>query len=380
MSSNLIIALLIIGGFWVILYTLFGRREEEEFKEEGLEVDLFVAMWRTKKLLRFIDRVSRRWRSFWKGYSTVGVVIGFAGMFYVFYVLFKTAMTTLTAKTHAPGVQLVIPGITVPLWYGLIGLIVVMIVHELSHGFVARAEKLSLKSVGLVLFAVIPGAFVEPDEDELKKAPLLSRLRVYAAGSMANIVTALIAILLLNYALTPILAPSGVEISNLDPNGPAKNFLMKGDVIIGINGEQIKTIDDFLNFMNKTAPGEVINLRIVRDGAVREFTITLGSHPQSPGKGYLGIYPAQNLTSKVGLDNLVLPLAFSLYWIYILNFGIGLMNLFPLVPLDGGKMLDDVLKEYLPEKIAKPMSYFIIGVGLFLLTVNLVPAFKGLFG
>jgi len=109
----------------------------------------------------------------------------------IFYMLLKTAMNTLSTKAPSAGVQLVIPGVTIPLWYGLIGLIVVMVVHELSHGVVARAEKLRLKSVGLVLFAVIPGAFVEPDEDELKKAPLLSRLRVYAAGSMANIVVAL---------------------------------------------------------------------------------------------------------------------------------------------------------------------------------------------
>ncbi|AIF70364.1 hypothetical protein PAP_09950 [Palaeococcus pacificus DY20341] len=381
MNFNLIIAITAIIGFWVVMYALFGRKSEGiELEEEGLQVDLFVAMWRTKKLLNFINNLARKWRKFWKAYATIGIVIGFVGMAFVFYMLFKTAMNTLSTKAPSAGVQLVIPGVTIPLWYGLIGLVVVMVVHELSHGVVARAEKLRLKSVGLVLFAVIPGAFVEPDEDELKKAPLLSRLRVYAAGSMANIVVALLAIVLLNYALMPVLAPSGVEITNLDSSGPAKDFLMKGDIIIGINGEQIKTIEDFLNFMNKTAPGETIELEILRNGEVKHFQITLGEHPEKEGKGYLGIYPAQSLKSKIGFDSVVLPLAFSLYWIYLLNWGIGLMNLFPLIPLDGGRMLDDLLKEYLPEKVAKPISYAFIGIGLFLLMVNLFPALKGLIG
>ncbi len=80
-----------------------------------------------------------------------------------------------------------------------------MVVHELSHGVVAKAQRLPLKSVGLVLLAVIPpGAFVEPDEEELGKAPpLRARLRVYGAGSMANVVTALLTLLLINLAITP---------------------------------------------------------------------------------------------------------------------------------------------------------------------------------
>ena len=86
------------------------------------------------------------------------------------------------------------------------------------------------------------------------------------------------------------------------------------------------------------------------------------------------------MVSKVGAEWLVLPLFFALYWIYVLNIGIGLMNLFPLVPLDGGRMLDDVVKAYLPENIAKPVRYFAIGVGLFLLALNLFPAIMNLAG
>ncbi|MCD6188921.1 MAG: site-2 protease family protein, partial [Thermococcus sp.] len=344
------------------------------------QIGAFVAIWRTKRFVDFIDKVGTKYRKFWKGYSTVGIIIGFIGMAYVFYTLFNLAMQNIRTKAATPGVQLVIPGVTIPLWYGLIGLIVVMFVHELSHGFVARAEGLPLKSVGLVLFFVIPGAFVEPDEKELTKAPLLSRLRVYAAGSMANIVTALLAILLLSYALNPMIQPAGVEVSKLAPEGPAKDYLQEGDIIAGINGQQIATVEEFFNVMNKTRAGETIEIEVIRKGKRVVFNIPLASHPDNPKKGYLGVYPAQHITSKVGFNGIVLPLAFSLYWIYVLNLGIGLMNLFPLIPLDGGKMLDDILKAFLPSKVAKSITYLFVGVGLFLLAVNLFPALRSLLG
>ena len=377
MNSTLITVIIGIAAFWIVLYALFGRREE---KEEGLTVDLFVAMWRTKRLLGFIDGIAGKARRFWRAYGDVGIVLGFAGMAYVFYALLKTAMKTVQTGGESSGVQLVIPGVTIPLWYGLIGLAVVMVVHELSHGIVARAENLPLKSVGLVLLAVIPGAFVEPDEEELERASLRSRLRVYGAGSLANVVTAILALLIINFAITPVLQPAGILVSGVLEDSPAFGVLQQGDVIIAMDGEQITDMESFINFMNTTKPGQLVALTVIRNGEEINLQLKLGAHPEAPEKGYIGIYPAQHVVSKIGYENVVLPLFFAFYWIYVLNLGIGLMNLFPLVPLDGGRMLDDVVKTYLPERIAKPVRYFTIGVGLFLLALNLWPALVNLVG
>ena len=328
----------------------------------------------------FIDRLAARGRKFWKVYGDVGVALGFIGMSFVFYALFKTAIATIQTHGKQAGVQLVIPGLTIPLWYGLVGLAVVMIVHELSHGVVARANNLPLKSVGLVLLAVIPGAFVEPDEEELERASLKKRLRVYGAGSLANITTALIAVIILNLAIAPLLQPSGVLVSGVLEDGPAYGVLQEGDVIIAMDGQQIKDMEQFITFMNGTKPGQVITLTVLRKGEEINLQLKLGAHPDNPEKGYIGVYPAQNVVSKVGAEWLVLPLFFTFYWVYVLNIGIGLMNLFPLVPLDGGRMLDDVVKAYLPENIAKPVRYFTIGVALSLLVLNLFPAIRNLAG
>ncbi|MDI3476188.1 MAG: hypothetical protein PWQ95_1916 [Thermococcaceae archaeon] len=374
--NTLITVGLAIIAFWTILYLLTDREE----KEEGLTVDMFVAMWRTKRLLGFIDRLSRINRRFWKVYADIGIAVGFIGMAYVFYALAKTAATTLSSRGEQAGVQLVIPGLTIPLWYGLVGLAVVMVVHELSHGVVARAERLPLKSVGLVLLAVIPGAFVEPDEEALASSRLRSRLRVYGAGSMANIVTAFIAALILSYAILPILTPSGIEVGGIIPGSPADGVLHKGDVIIGIDGKEVKTMDEFIEAMNSTKPGQTLVLSLLRGGEKIEAELTLAEHPENPGKGFIGINPIQHVVPKIGPSWLILPLFFSVYWIHVLNLGIGLMNLFPLVPLDGGRMLDDLFKEYLPETVARSLRYFTIGVGLFLLALNLWPAVMNLIG
>lgn len=377
MASTFIIVLTAIIAFWALVYVAFGKKEETE---EGLTVDFFIAMWRTKRLLGFIDRVSRANRCFWKVYSDIGIALGYMGMAYVFFMLLTTALKTLQTKESPAGVQLVIPGVTIPLWYGLIGLAVVIIVHELSHGVVARAEGLPLKSVGLVLLAVIPGAFVEPDEEELLKAPLRSRLRVYGAGSLANVLTAILAALLISYAVSPLLTPNGVEVGGVIKGTPADGVLQKGDVILAINGESTKTMEEFITIMNKTKPRETITLRVLRDGQELNLQLTLTENPDNPGKGFIGIHPVQHVASRVGHEGVILPLFFALYWIYVLNIGIGLMNLFPLVPLDGGRMLDDVIKEYLPEGIARPVRYATIGIGLFLLALNLLPALLNLAG
>ena len=119
------------------------------------------------------------------------------------------------------------PGSTiyVPLGYGLISLATVLIVHEFSHGILSRVEKINIKSVGLLLFTILPGAFVEPDEEELVKSSRLSQLRVYAAGSMANIALAIVALLIFSavgtYGIPNTFDENGIEIDRVVSDSPA---------------------------------------------------------------------------------------------------------------------------------------------------------------
>lgn len=371
--TNVILGIL---GFWAVIGIL-GVTVLKDSK--SLEIAPFQIIWRTKRFLDFIDRVGREHKGFWRIYGDIGIIAGFGGMAFVLYYFLKQAYNILRPTAEVvPSVQLVIPGVTIPLVYGLISLAVLIIVHELSHGFVARAENIPLKSVGLLFFIVLPGAFVEPDEDELKKAPLRSRLRVFAAGSFANFIVAFISVLVFN-GVTLAFEPHGVEVFGVIKDSPAYGILEKGDVIVEINGVKINTLEEFIKFMNNTKPGEELSLVILRNGKVKNISITLGEHPERPGKGFIGIYPTQHLISKIGFDKELMVIFTLFYWLYVINFGVGLMNLLPVIPLDGGRMLIDTLTELSP-RFGKIVGYSIMVLSLILLGINLLPTIRGFVG
>jgi Zn-dependent protease len=86
------------------------------------------------------------------------------------------------------GATLVLPGINLPLVEGLIAVAVLLVVHELCHGFLSRAERVSINSTGIVLFGSLPvGAFVEPSDRELERSGKMVKSRILVAGSAANI-------------------------------------------------------------------------------------------------------------------------------------------------------------------------------------------------
>jgi len=96
------------------------------------------------------------------------------------------------AKTSAGGTFL-LPGINLPLFEGILALVVVLVVHEGAHAVLTRIAKVPLKSSGLVLFGVIPiGAFVEPDEKRLLHADAARQTRVLVGGPTANLLTSLL--------------------------------------------------------------------------------------------------------------------------------------------------------------------------------------------
>lgn len=396
--------LIVIGSivvFWSIIYTLFGDKEEKEnegqelikkeFKvdkekegieeekeeeelEEGLVVDFLVAMYRTKKLIGFIESLTNKAKRFWNIYFTVGIFVGIGGMFYVFYFLAKNAINVVSADGGTgQGVQLIIPGITTPLAAGLIGIMTVMFAHELSHGIAARTDKLNLKSVGLMLLVVIPGAFVEPNEEELKKSRLLTRLKVYAAGSFTNIVIGLIISMLLLPAISPVLAqPNGIQISGTIQGEGAEGILQSNDVIVSLNGEETLTYQKFQEVMSNTAPGEEIPVTVRRDGELIEESILLSENPNAEG-GFLGVELGGNPQKYEQKFPLAINILIILNWMGLLNLGIGLMNLFPLLPLDGGKIVQDILKEYTNDKTSKIVTYALSVIGLGLILLNIFP-------
>ena len=310
------------------------------------------------------------------------------GGFVLYSLILNTGMILASysaGSTPLPGVAPLIPGveiegspISVPL-HALFGLLVLVIVHELAHGIVARAEGIRVKSMGLVTAGIFPiGAFAEPDEKQMLKMPARSRLRVFSAGSMSNFLTGFVFLLLFSLLL-PFASPRLVQ----DQQAIYPALVPDGD--------------EFLSHLQVThvAEGSPAALAGITN-ATKVYNVSLYRTDKTPDKvEFLGtdkgvVRVQRNASGLIGISYAVVkdlgaytPWIWfekyffeSVFWIYILNFLVGVINFLPLAIFDGARIFNDLLLFYLKDKQrakfwTKAMTIFITA----LLVVNVAPYF-----
>ncbi len=105
-------------------------------------------------------------------------------------VLYKTVEGVAggTVPDVDPGGTLLLPGVNLPFFEGILALLIILVIHEGAHAILARVGKIPIHSSGLVLFGIVPiGAFVEPDEKKLMRLEKVKQTRVLVAGSTSNL-------------------------------------------------------------------------------------------------------------------------------------------------------------------------------------------------
>ena len=111
-----------------------------------------------------------------------------------------------------------LPGGWFLLW---ICVLIALIIHEFGHGFVAYLEGCPLKSFGVSLYGVIPGAYVQVDESVQFLSPF-SQLKIYCAGVWHNFILAFMLYLLLSFTMSinniPSLSTNHSSQKNLEPS------------------------------------------------------------------------------------------------------------------------------------------------------------------
>ncbi|MCS7132071.1 MAG: site-2 protease family protein, partial [Hadesarchaea archaeon] len=352
-----------------------------------------MLMWRTKHGLWLIDRIARTSKRGWFAFGTAAAIVGAILMVFVFVNLAVNAVMTIQRPEAAvPGVRFVIPGITIPLVAGLIAIVSVLVVHEVAHGIVLRAQGLPAKSVGLLLLLVIPGAFVEPDEEKLNASPVAKRLRVFGAGSFANVIFAFLCLGIILVALTP---RPGVYVLGVRENGPSQGILAPGMRLYEINGIALRSEEDYYRLMRDIQPGE--DLTVLTDRGT--FVITACKHPRE-NMGDLGVLlisaiPRSSFVNPLAVFEVAIleffgypvfhPYVYStslswglidvLKWMFLLNGGVGLFNLLPAVPLDGGYIFRGLMEWLSSAKVAKKASYVLSILVLAVLLINIAPLF-----
>lgn len=84
---------------------------------------------------------------------------------------------------------------------------------------------------------------------------------------------------------------SGVLILSVEAGSPAERAgLRAGDWITAVDGQGLGPGDDLAERIGAHRPGDTIRLTLWRPSeGEREVTVTLGEHPQQPGRAYLGV-------------------------------------------------------------------------------------------
>jgi len=390
------IALLVIAAYGVIVYLLY--RSGRIGPDHPLTLMGPALMIKTKRGRSALERWAR-FRRFWTVASDVGIAlaaIAMAGI--VVLLLFDAVIALRLNPSTAPPVSeaLGLPGINpiIPVGYGILALVVGVVLHELSHGVVARSQGIGVKTIG-VLWCVVPvGAFVEQDDDDMQAAPRRKRDRVAAAGVLANFALAVAFFVALSLLVGGSVAPNanGVGVAVVQAGTPAANAsIAPGDIITSINGTATTSIDLFEGALANTTENETVNVQFysASAGHVVSLNVRLAASPTVAGRGFLGVAvsyltPSDLRTTLVApwtsssgplvgsVDWLVLPLATLepiqgttmdffhltgplaganptgfwiganvLYWLAWMNLLLGLSNALPLVPLDGGLLFRD---------------------------------------
>ncbi len=276
--NGYIIALALILGFPLIAYIL---QKKGILQRYNMELYGPFIMWKTKKGREFIDRSARKRERFWERYADFSLGVIFFFMVFSTLLLIWVAMLASripASKAPSPQMMLGIPGINpiIPLWYGILGLAVAIIFHEFSHGILSRVAKVTIKSLGLLFFIVPVGAFVEPDDEEVNRLPRRKRMRMYAVGPSANIFLAIIfAFLFIGAAsqIQPI--HDGIVVYGVYPDSPASDVLTPGEEIISINGTEISSPEELLDFPFPPA-NKSVSVMVFDGHEAKNISITSG--------------------------------------------------------------------------------------------------------
>lgn len=416
--NGTLIFLFILVAYGFIVY-LFHRIKL--FEGPHLSLYFIFLMWKTSKGRKALEKIASLKR-FWRVYGDFAIAICIVGMFAITGVLLWAAtLVPSIPKGRVPPVETVIgiPGVNpfIPIGYGIVALVVAVVIHEFSHGILTYVAKLEVLSLGILFFIVPIGAFVEPDEEGLKKVDRRSRSRLFAAGPAANVLFALLFSFIFTSSMMTSISPvhEGVGIYGVVKGSPAEGNLTPGMIIFSFNGSVVEDHESFSDAVSNSKAGQNVTIQVFDGGRISSVYITLADRfnftdvPEDSGEGYVGVqtvfiftimgtsrflevkngpdfynpfadfrdpgYFAGSLFAYIGLPLLRLSpfpewftqfyqvegfwsflptdtfwiLANVIYWVFWLNLMLGLTNVLPAVPLDGGYIFRDGLESVMEK-------------------------------
>ena len=252
------------------------------------------------------------------------------------------------------------------------------------------------------------------DRVYFKKAVWKRNVTIFAGPLMNFIAAAVILVLFVGIGGVPRASLTLEEVVKDAPAG--KVGLVAGDTLVGADGQKWATWDEASAFF-RANPGKTISLTYVPKGqsGTRTVTVTLVENPQVPGSGYLGVgasvvrdHPGplravalgaqgfkdvavgtvtgfwwlfsgkinptgpEGVSGPVGIIN-VSRQAVQQSWypvlLAFLSFNLGLINLLPVLPFDGGHIALNIVEKLRGRRVNAKVFERMIAFGTVLLVM-----------
>lgn len=399
----------------------------EQAEEKRVDIRFPLIIIRTKRFSKIFDWLGALRASHYISWVLLILVPFVAAI--ALYLIVNSLIALLNnpavgevTREMGPQSILMLPGINpmLPIVYGWIAIAVAIVIHEGGHGIIARNVGFNVKSSGILFFLFIPiGAFVDVDEEQIKKAKARPSLKMLSAGVGGNIIfgaVCLLLLLILVGGLSP--AVNGVYINSVVDGMPAQEAgLIPKDVLISIDNMPVNNTSDLQTIMNNKMSGDTVWVEVIRGDNWQQQYSTNVTLTISDNRTIMGI-TTYDLQTELRLENyrtfsidrlamyMIPPtlasglvpysdflapfythslgsawviVANTLFWLWFVNLNLAIFNALPIYPMDGGRIVDVTLKRFtgnrLSEKTIRRITFGLTAICATLILATIVLPF-----
>ena len=351
-----IIFLIIFGT----ILTTFLIKNKKKIQREGI-----LILYRTQLGIKIINYIAKKYKKFLNSFEPViigfGYILTVVMLFMLGQLVYKFLQNPEFIKlAKIPPLMPLIPYISeifkidyLPPFYFTYWILVLGIAavsHELMHGIFAKARGIKIKSTGFAFLGPFAGAFVEPDEEKVKKLKIREQLGFLSAGTFANLVMAVLFFVIIWLFFISVFVPSGVifntysftplatkninSISNetlalaidsnlnltkitannktyyIDKGSLNEEYIVAYDdmpalknglngIIIGFDGKKIETNTELKEQLLSKKPGDEVIIKTLLDDKEKEYKLVLSKRPDNANQAYLGIMLVSTESSSI---------------------------------------------------------------------------------
>ncbi len=354
-------------ALFVVSISIFLYRKRKNLKKEGL-----LLLYKTTWGMKVINNIGKKYKKtldalsyviLGMGYLLMGAMIYLLGKIVYIYVAYPSVVKAIKIPPITPLVPYLPQAFKLDFLpdfyfiYWIIILAIIAIPHEFMHGIFMRRYGIKIKSTGFgffpFFFPVFLAAFVEQDEKSMNKSKNFHQMVVLAAGTFANVLTAIFFFVVMFLFFSLSFAPAGAEfntysysvvaipgiisVNNMFVDNPdyekifsmineeglteietqnktylinkeglqeqkdsETNYLLLYDnspairaglngTIIKINNVPVRDWEEFGTELLKYSPGENITITTKNEDELFDYEITLMENPEDSEKPWVGV-------------------------------------------------------------------------------------------